>query len=155
MKTLTISSGEARQIATTDEHVAVIGWSSEPGLIAEVRAVIGGGEYFVSAQSDLSTVIHSLQEPGLFLKRPISIVLEIRAEDEVIATFEEANIMMSGDDVRDALQGLKDEIVATYKLYKSEARLGPEPARRLKVLESFVGQEQGLGRRGEGDFAQA
>ena len=78
-----------------------------------------------------------IQHPSL--KAPILIHLTHVSHREVIATFEEAEIAMSGDDVEDAIQGLLDEILDTLDDFLAErANLGPGPRRQLAVLQEYV-----------------
>ena len=78
---------------------------------------------------------------GRLLKKPMSIIVEVLAENEYLAKFPESGIGIAGDSFRDAIFALKAEIVATLELYRREPRLSVELRRRLKVLEKYVGEE--------------
>ena len=72
----------------------------------------------------------------------MTVVVEAIDKDEYLASFPDAGIAIAGDSLRDAIFALKAEILASLDLYRNEARLGPEPRRRLKVLEAYIGQER-------------
>jgi hypothetical protein len=141
---LLIRSGELPPLTARASPVLRPGYTTrhQPSKVTEVSTRNVVPRALVSTNTALSTIINSLSDDRLGLVRPLRVELEIVDDEEVIATFEEANISMSGDDIRDAIHGLRAEIVATYNLYKTQNRLGPEPSRRLKVLEGFVGQKQ-------------
>lgn len=77
----------------------------------------------------------------LTLKRGIPIELT-GSDDEWLASFVDANIAMSGDSPSDALRAVRSEIEDAYKLYRSEPKLGPELARQLLVLESYIDEKR-------------
>jgi hypothetical protein len=75
---------------------------------------------------------------SLELYRPISAV--VQQEDETfVASFLDANINASGESQLDAVEELKEAIVARFLLFSSkEAVLGEEPRRQLAVLRQFI-----------------
>ncbi len=91
----------------------------------------------------LIAVLTGLGEAGYVLKKRITALVEVVGERDYLACFPEADLSIGGDSVKDALSALKAEVVATYLLYRDEPHLGPEPRRRLKVLEAYVGKERG------------
>ena len=91
-------------------------------------------------QSAYITAIHQLG--GSALKKPITVLVEVLDKDEYLASFPEANIAIAGELAKGrdiCTQGRND--LATFELYRREMRLGPEPRRRLEVLEAYLGQE--------------
>ena len=74
------------------------------------------------------------------LKRGIPIELT-GSDGDWLASFLDANIAMSGDSPSDALHAVKSEIEDAYRIYRSESKLGPEPARQLSILESYIGEK--------------
>ena len=77
-------------------------------------------------------------EPYQVLK-DIPVVIQ-PAGDEFIATFFDANISTGGESQEEAVSNLRSLILDTFEYLESEppAALGPEPARQLGVLLTFV-----------------
>lgn len=71
--------------------------------------------------------------------KPFHAVIELQ-EGEYIASFFDANINASGETPEEAVNNLKDIIIANFELFKEydEAHLGPIPSRKIKVLKEFI-----------------
>ncbi len=77
-------------------------------------------------------------EPYKLLK-PIPVTIAWVADHEFLASFQEANIAMTGDNPQDAFQNLLAEILDTYEDYTDDGvLLGPEPQRQLEVLKTYL-----------------
>jgi predicted RNase H-like HicB family nuclease len=77
-------------------------------------------------------------EPYSLLK-PMSVLIE-DFEDGYLASFFDANIGTSGETEQEAFENLKSLVLDMFDSLSREApeRLGPEPARQLAVLRSFI-----------------
>jgi predicted RNase H-like HicB family nuclease len=77
-------------------------------------------------------------EPYEFIQ-PIPAVVRQEGE-EYVATFYDANISASGETEKEAIQNLKDMVVATYELLTGHDRenLAAGSARTRDILETFV-----------------
>jgi predicted RNase H-like HicB family nuclease len=77
-------------------------------------------------------------EPYSLLK-PMSVLIE-DSEDGYLASFFDANIGTSGETEQEAFENLKSLVLDMFDSLNREApeRLGPEPARQLAVLRSFI-----------------
>lgn len=77
-------------------------------------------------------------EPYSLLK-PMSVLIE-DSEDGYLASFFDANIGTSGETEQEAFENLKSLVLDMFDSLSREApeRLGPEPARQLAVLRSFI-----------------
>lgn len=85
--------------------------------------------------ADLPDVTDEFPDAKYDLKRHIFARVEKDDIDGWVATFEEADIAMSGIDPEDALQSLRYEIVYSMEsLLSSEDVLSPKLKRRLDVL---------------------
>jgi hypothetical protein len=84
-------------------------------------------------------IINSLDQLGYQLRRPISVSIENIAPGEFVASFEEAEISMSGSSATDAVQGLLYALISVYQEYTGHPLLGPIPAKQLRVLEKYLG----------------
>ena len=83
-------------------------------------------------------MVTSLPDSGYKLSAPLSIVIE-QTSNTAIASFEAANIHMSGDTVREALDNLLSLMLDLFETFSSdETNLGKEPARQLNVLRSYI-----------------
>ena len=72
------------------------------------------------------------------LKREIPILLEVY-NDEVIATFVDAEVTGFGETEAEALDHIKENIVSLYnELIEDENNLGPLPKRWLLVLRDII-----------------
>ena len=78
-------------------------------------------------------------EPYRVLKAVPVTVRSIDIGDEVEAAFEEGNIAWVARSRVEAINGLKAEILNTLEDYEANKdRLGPEPARQLAVLRTYL-----------------
>lgn len=76
------------------------------------------------------------------LKGPIAVSLEMN-DDEYVMSIPEAGISTSGDTATEALRWLKDSIVSTYEVLRSnKTSLGPLPKQQLQALEAYVVKKQ-------------
>lgn len=107
--------------------------------IADLGARI---EHGIEARGTKSTKIVPVQtfapEPYSLLK-PMSVLIE-DSEDGYLASFFDANIGTSGETEQEAFENLKSLVLDIFDSLSREApeRLGPEPARQLAVLRSFI-----------------
>jgi hypothetical protein len=119
---------------------------------AEVGALIGtdlaqeGDEIFWADIVDFAQldnagffVLDEL-ENGYQILKPI--VVEIRRTDDntYTASFDDANIATTGENVHDAYQALVAEILDTYDALLGEPVLGINAAGQLEVLRSYIGK---------------
>lgn len=74
------------------------------------------------------------------LRNPIIVILKEERENEYIACFEEAALSRSGETAQEAIDWLKSSIVTLYNVLrkKDPKKLGPLPARQLKVLGDYL-----------------
>jgi hypothetical protein len=77
------------------------------------------------------------------LIRPIPVSIErdgdSNGDDCYVASFVRASIFMSGDTQQEALEGLREIIVDTFRFYTvNESILGKYPQRQLEVLRKFM-----------------
>jgi hypothetical protein len=111
-----------------------------PMYAADTEGALGFWEKALScADSDAVGVIDELEEGYVVLK---SIPYQIRPIDDVtyLASFEEANIAISGFDPQDAFQSLVAEILDTFDALLLEPHLGPDAAAQLQVLRTYIGK---------------
>lgn len=88
---------------------------------------------------DLPDVTDEFPNVEYDLEEPIIARVEKDDIDSWVATFEEADIAMSGIDPEDALQSLRYEIVYSMEsLLSSEDVLSPKLRRRLDVLRHHI-----------------
>lgn len=79
-------------------------------------------------------------EDGYNVTVPIPVTIE-RVDDKTYqATFEEANIAITGFDGQDAYQSLVAEILDTYDTLVNEPELGRDAAAQLAVLRRHIVQ---------------
>ncbi|HYD49240.1 MAG TPA: hypothetical protein VEB21_12865 [Terriglobales bacterium] len=72
------------------------------------------------------------------VRKPIPVSLNY-GPSSVLASFDEANIAMSGDTPAEAMANLAADILDTFDAYDSErGRLGPGPQQQLCVLDSYI-----------------
>ena len=80
-----------------------------------------------------------LPDERYILVQPIPVQLERDEEGEWTASFQVANISMSGSDPYDAQEALAEDIVAAFELYlEEEENLGPGPQQELAVLRQYI-----------------
>ena len=95
----------------------------------------------VARSDQIEATIDSFGDLPYNVKKPIPIIIEYADNNEFIAVFPDTGIAISGDSATEALQLIKTELVELYELYEAEPILGPEPRRRLQVLESYIGKK--------------
>lgn len=90
--------------------------------------------------SDISwTSINSLPGEPYTLLQPIPVKIERIEDNDSLASFEEANIAMSGETEQEAFQNLVAAVLDSFEDFSGEeASLGPEPARQLRVLRRYL-----------------
>ena len=75
--------------------------------------------------------------------RPIPVSIyqdgDSNGDDCYIASFVEASISISGDTQQEALEGLREILVDTFRFYTvNEGILGKHPKKQLEVLRKFI-----------------
>ena len=78
---------------------------------------------------------------GHSLYRPIPVQITVEDDGEVTASFTEANIVMTGATVEDAVAAVAADIVDAFELFVAEeagAGLGPGPRRQLRALRQHI-----------------
>jgi len=75
--------------------------------------------------------------------KPLTISIESLADDEFVATFDEAEVSISDSSVSEVIAALKREIIEVYKLFKCAEKLGPRPKRQLSILEKHIAKKSG------------
>ena len=79
-------------------------------------------------------------EAGYDVAMPIPVTIERTDDYTYQASFDEANVAISGVDAHDAYQGLIAEILDTFDTLVREPRLSPAPAAQLDVLRRYIVQ---------------
>ncbi len=83
--------------------------------------------------------IVALPNTAYRLLQPIQIRLERDEDGEWTASFDAANIGMSGSSPEDARQALAEDIVEAFALFlEEEETLGPGPKEQLAVLRQYI-----------------
>ena len=84
--------------------------------------------------------ISSLQPEPYKLLQAIPVVIQPQ-EQEWIASFYDANLYASGETEQEAFDNLRSLILDVYESLAAEKdELGPEPARQIAILKSFIGE---------------
>ena len=84
-------------------------------------------------------LISSIPSEPYILLRSISVKIKRIEDNDFLASFEEANISMSGETEQEALQNLIAHILDVFEIFsEEESSLGPEPARQLRVLKQYI-----------------
>lgn len=88
----------------------------------------------------LITQVDSVPDPELRVFRPIQARIERLDSDNFVATAPEVDIHASGETEGESLFNLGDMIAATFGHFSAvpRDRLGPIPARQLRVLQQHV-----------------
>ncbi len=104
-------------------------------VVLELRSIISE----ISPKKESCVTVSSMASESLFLKKPITIRLEV-IEDEYIATFFDAGIGAGGDTEMEAVSNLKSLIAICFRRLKAmdPKKLGPHPSAQLRVLEDFL-----------------
>ena len=84
-------------------------------------------------------VINTLED-GYPVLKPIPYEIERIADGDFLATFQAANIAISGFDAQDAYQSLVAEILDTFDALVDEPRLGQDAAAQLQILRTYIGK---------------
>jgi hypothetical protein len=74
------------------------------------------------------------------LLRPIPVVVESVAGTFFTAQAQELNLSISETSLEDALVILQDQITTIYEEYRMKKTLNPEQARRLEILQMYIGK---------------
>ena len=117
-------------------------WSSEVAL----QSIIFGedqtaspSEYQTNQSVSLPFQIETLPDSSYTLLQPIPISWEEQEDGEWIASFEEANISMSGSTVGEAMDLLAEDIEWAFALFtKEETTLSPHLKHDLAVLRQYL-----------------
>jgi hypothetical protein len=76
---------------------------------------------------------------GYTIRRPIPVKYEVASDTDVEASFEDANIAISGNSRQDAYQALIEEILTAFDDWSAdESALGPGPRKQLAVLRNYI-----------------
>lgn len=113
--------------------ISTAGWSEEMEDTTRAHKV------FLTYPSKV--IIDSLPGEAYTLIKPITAKITY-GDGEFLAEFSEAEMVTSGDTLKEATEWLRDTIVSLYELYNNErAVLGPLTRRQLAVLETYIGKE--------------
>ena len=83
--------------------------------------------------------IDTLTDSPYSLRQPIPVRLEKQEDGEWIASFEEANISMSGSDSEEAIELLAENIESAFALFLAEEKkLSPRLAQNFAVLRQYI-----------------
>ncbi len=84
--------------------------------------------------------ITSLPDTSLRVCDPIRVVTERLTQDNYVSQMPSANVNASGDTFEEAIDNLKDMIVATYDLLSTSPlpTLGPSPSQHIKILRQHI-----------------
>ena len=82
--------------------------------------------------------IDDLGEAGYHVLQPIAVEIRRVGIGDYEASFREANIAMSGDDLNDAFQALVVEILETLDVLLREQNLGPDAADQRRILDTYI-----------------
>lgn len=89
--------------------------------------------------NDFDDAIYQLPDAKHTLIQPIPVRLNHVGGGEWIASFEEANIAMSGDNPEEAKESLAYDIMYAMELfYAEEEALSPNLKQELKVLRQYI-----------------
>jgi hypothetical protein len=77
-------------------------------------------------------------EDGYAVIAPIPITIEHVGDSTYLASFDDANIAITGTDKQDAYQSLVAEILDTFDTLTTEPHLSPMAAAQLAVLRAFI-----------------
>jgi predicted RNase H-like HicB family nuclease len=87
----------------------------------------------------VSVVVDTMAPEPIDVIRPFHVVVE-PYEDEMRASFDDANLSAFGETRNEAIWNLKDLIAGTFEILDAHEpeQLGPGPARQLEVLKQFI-----------------
>lgn len=113
-----------------ETHGAVVETAGEAQIVS-----------IASFNEPLCISIDRLSGVSRYTRKRMPIVIEFDVDDDCYsASFEEANITMTGETASEAIALLREHITDLYDLFKMEKALGPEPARQLSLLEEYIGE---------------
>jgi hypothetical protein len=116
--------------------------------IPNIGALPGSTDAFVSMVPMATTAtvvlttspaIGSIPSRKYRVLRPIPVLIEMDGDD-VVASFSEAGIAMSGNTQTDAMDALAAHIAAVFARYKKEPKLGSWATKQFKLLEQYLGE---------------
>ena len=90
---------------------------------------------------DKDVLVESLDHDEFRLLKSIPVKMRTSGPENVMASFLEGNISISGIDDDDAFQALRIEIVETYKTLLTERKLGPSADRQLQILRQYIAKK--------------
>lgn len=103
----------------------------------EHRAFIGS--VLRSRNNVLLTYIKNLPGEPYIVRKPIPVKIEQTDEDDHTASFEEANLAISGSTEQEAFQNLILEILNAFEDFCGEEQaLGLEPSRQLVIFRQYL-----------------
>jgi len=108
---------------------------------ADFRANVAPAEYPakpVPRNERVQLVIDSLQNYDLI--KPIPVVIESLGDKIFTAEAPDLNFSMCDNSLGGALLLLKDRITTIYEEYRMKKTLDPEQARRLNILQTYIGK---------------
>ena len=136
------SVGERFSLTQNDSSVLTTwfqpsGGSSEPaGLWPQMGGDTSSAANLISPDRGRILGFHG---ESYQVRRAIPVSFRRAELGEFVATFTEANISFVGENMAEALNGLKAEILDTLEEYEEhEPHLGPEPVRQLAVLRRYI-----------------
>jgi len=105
------------------------------------RFVITAGGTRENSLLSRPTLEHIDHIEGYRVLRPIPVTYEEMSDTDVQASFEAANIAISGISRQDAYQALIEEILMAFDDWSAdESALGPAPRQQLAVLKTYLGK---------------
>jgi hypothetical protein len=132
------TKGDDTRVKATGSPLAPvkINKQSRAIVLEEIRAI----------KAELSRRVGAILVPiTTFAPEPYQLERDILAVvqpmgDEFVATFFDANISTAGETQEEAVSNLRSLILDTFEYLESEPveALGPEPARQLGVLQTFL-----------------
>lgn len=87
-------------------------------------------------------------DPDLYLKKPISVLIETIGEIETIVSFPLAGVFMSGDNADEALSEFKSYLCDLFVSLKTQKAKSAEMVNSLKVMEAHIGKRGGVDKKG-------
>lgn len=134
----TLALGEHQQVRITVEANATAMEHQEPERFSRGPTGLGGALGDSGTTGSALVPITTLAPEPFDLLREVPVVVQ-RTDDGYLATFFDANIGMTGDTQAEAVSNLRLLLVDVFdELETDEARLGPQTARQLAVLRTFM-----------------
>ncbi len=108
------------------------------GKIEALQEAILQLQQQIQSSWNITVTITTLAPEPYQLKRDIPVLVQ-QDEDSYIATFVDANINASGDTLSQAVDNLKDMMVALLRRFSQEKnKLGKWPTKQLAILQDFI-----------------